>query len=127
MSVAPETGLTPAEWWEAAERGHLLVLRCPVCGAAWLPFMPHCPDCGRGSEPRVVESSGRGTIYSWVGIEASISAPDETPFVVASVRLEEGAMIYGRLIGEPSAEGAVRAVFVEHAGRTTVEFETASG
>jgi uncharacterized OB-fold protein len=125
MSVAPDTGLTPAEWWRAAEEGRLLVLRCPVCGAGWLPFIPHCPDCGRGPEPQVVESTGRGTIYSWVGIRSSISAPGEAPFVVAAVRLEEGAMIYGRLVGEPAAEAAVRAVFVEREGRTTVEFETA--
>lgn len=115
--------LTPATWWEAAAEHRLQVLRCPDCAAAWLPWMPHCPDCGRGPEPEVVESSGRGSIYSWVGVQSSISAPGEAPFVVASVLLEEGAMIYGRLNGEPAAAAAVHAVFVERGGRTTVEFD----
>lgn len=126
MSSVPETRLSPAKWWEGAAEERLLVLRCPVCTAGWLPFTPYCPDCGRGPDPEVVESSGRGTIYSWVGVRSSVSAPEESPFVVASVMLDEGTMIYGRLVGDPAAGAEVAAVFVERDGRTTVDFARVS-
>jgi uncharacterized OB-fold protein len=126
MTITPDnTVLTPERWWEALADERLLMLRCPVCRAAWMPFMPHCPDCGRGPVPLVVESGGRGTLYSWVGIQSSISSPEEAPFVVGSVLLDEGAMIYGRVVGEPSADARVEAVFVDRGDRTTVDFEIA--
>jgi uncharacterized OB-fold protein len=122
MTTVSDTTLSPGRWWQAAGEGRLLILRCPVCDSSWLPWMPHCPECGRGPTPDVVESTGRGTIYSWVGVRSSISSPDEAPFVVASVKLDEGAMIYGRLRDEPVADGQVEAVFVERGDRTTIDF-----
>jgi len=123
MSVTSDTVLSSGQWWNALAEERLLMLRCPKCGAAWMPFLPHCPDCGRGPIPEVVESRGAGRLYSWVGVQSSISSPDEAPFVVGSVILDEGAPIYGRLLGEPGAEARVEAVFVERGGRTCVDFE----
>jgi uncharacterized protein len=122
MTVTPDTVLSPDQWWNALAEERLLMLRCPRCGAAWMPFLPHCPDCGRGPTPEVVEAKGTGKLYSWVGIRSSISSPDEAPFVVGSVVLDEGAPIYGRLIGEPRADARVEATFVERGGRTCVDF-----
>ena len=98
--LTPE--LSPADWWQGVADERLLLLRCPVCSATWVPWMPHCPDCGPGTGPRAIESAGRGTLYSWVVVQHSVSMPEEPPFTVASVRLDEGAMIYGRLTVEPS-------------------------
>lgn len=121
-----DTQLTPAAWWEASAEGRIELLRCPQCHGTWLPWMPHCPDCGPGTGPEAIVSTGRGTIYTWVVIHYSVSVPDEVPFTVAAVQLEEGAMIYGRLTPEAAADvraGAeVEAVFVQRDGRTVADF-----
>jgi uncharacterized OB-fold protein len=131
MNVATNLALTPEAWWQAADERRILLLRCPVCSAAWLPWAPHCPDCGPGTHPETIEACGRGTLYSWVGVQRSVSSPEDSPFTVAAVRLVEGAMMYGRLRldpGEdPQAEGVVEAVFVERGGRTVVDFVPRSG
>jgi uncharacterized OB-fold protein len=125
MSEDAATALTPADWWNAAAESRLLLLRCPACDAHWLPWMPHCPDCGPGTGPVVVESSGRGSLYSWVVVHKSLSSPSEVPFTVASVRLVEGAMIYGRLSTdgtEPRANAVVNATFQKRDGMTVIDF-----
>jgi uncharacterized OB-fold protein len=118
--------LTSATWWEATAEGRLLLLRCPVCSTTWLPWMPYCPECGPASVPYVIESGGRGSLYSWVVIHYSVSAEDKTPFTVGSVLLEEGAMIYGRLTADaaasPRADTLLVAVFAQRDGRTVVDF-----
>jgi uncharacterized OB-fold protein len=128
-TATTEPAITPDGWWSAAADHRLMLLRCPVCSTAWVPWMPHCPECGPGTDPVAIESSGRGTIYSWVGVVNSVSSPEDTPFTVLSVMLREGAMIYGRLAAEPgvepSAEGEVVAVFVDRGDQTVIDFRPA--
>jgi uncharacterized OB-fold protein len=125
MSVTPVRA-TPADWWAATAEGRLLLLRCPTCGCTWLPWMPHCPEHGPTTEPETIESAGTGVLYSWVVIHYSVSEPDEVPFTVASVLLDEGAMIYGRVDVKSSADlvanARVTAEFVPRHGRTVVDF-----
>jgi uncharacterized OB-fold protein len=122
-TVAP---LTADGWWQAAADRQLLLSRCRVCSTTWLPWMPHCPECGLAGDPEVIESTGEGTLYSWVVVHYSMSQPDDAPFTVGSVLLDEGAMFYGRLTAEAAA--AVRADlplaarFVERDGRTVIDF-----
>lgn len=125
MSAASlESPLPPESWWSAVSEGRILLLQCKRCDAAWLPWMPHCPDCGSGSQTTTIEASGRGTLYSWVVVHSSQSCPDEVPFTVAAVRLDEGAVLYGRLRSGavPVADAPVRAGFVEREGRTVIDF-----
>jgi uncharacterized OB-fold protein len=121
--------ITPDGWWTAAAEHRLMLLQCPVCSTAWVPWMPNCPECGPGTDPVAIESTGRGTIYSWVGVVNSVSSPEDTPFTVLSVMLEERAMIYGRLAAEPgaepSAEEEVAAVFVDRGDQTVIDFRPA--
>jgi uncharacterized OB-fold protein len=120
---------TAADWWAATAQRRLLLLRCPDCGTTWLPWMPHCPEHGPTTEPETIESAGRGRLYSWVVIHYSVSAPDDVPFTVASVLLDEGAMIYGRLAVEPGADlqadAPLTAEFVPRDGRTVIDFRVA--
>jgi uncharacterized OB-fold protein len=113
-------------WWDGVGEGKVLLLRCPVCAAHWVPWSPHCPECGTASTPEWVQSVGTGTLYSWVVVRHSVGFPDEVPFAVGSVLLDEGAMLYGRVIGiDPSAlvgDMPVVAGFGERHGRVVVEF-----
>ena len=125
MSSTP-VRITPAGWWAATAEGRLLLLRCPECGSTWLPWMPHCPEHGPTTEPETIESAGLGTVYSWVVIHYSISEPDQVPFTVGSVLLDEGAMMYGRLRVSPrtqvSPDASAIAEFVPRGDRTVVDF-----
>jgi uncharacterized OB-fold protein len=129
MSEETVTALTPARWWEALDEGRLLLLSCGTCGVTWLPWIPNCPDCGPGTPTREVASAGRGRVYSWVGIHHSASMPEDVPFTILSVRLDEGAMVYGRFSRDttPVAEQVVRLCFIEANGRRHLAFRPDRG
>ena len=114
-------------WWAAVAQGRLLLRRCLSCGTHWLPWSPHCPECGPGPAAEWAESSGRGTLYSWVGVHYSASAPQDVPFTVAAVLLAEGAVLYGRLAHPERplrGDEAVRVRFEPGDGRVVVAFST---
>jgi uncharacterized OB-fold protein len=112
----------------AALRRHELVLQhCAGCGRARFPPMPACPWCGGdAAEWRAV--SGRGRVYSWVGVHRALTADfeSEVPYTIAAVELDEGARVFGRLEGpEPGVPGgAVVATFVDHPEWTELRFVT---
>ena len=93
-----------AHFWAGLREHRVLVQRCGSCGSARLPPMPGCPVCG-SDRAHVVECTGRGVIYSYVD-------------------LDEGARIFGRLVGGGRAEigDRVEACFVEHREWTELRF-----
>jgi uncharacterized OB-fold protein len=115
-----------SEPYLAALRRHELVLQhCSSCGRVRFPPMPACPWCGGAvAEWRAV--SGRGRVYSWVGVQRALTSDfeAEVPYTIATVELEEGARAFGRLEGpEPGAPGgAVAAMFVDHPEWTELRF-----
>lgn len=70
--------------------------------------------------------SGRGRVYSWVGVQRALTPAFEAdvPYTIATVELEEGARAFGRLEGsEPRAPGgAVVATFVDRPEWTELRF-----
>jgi uncharacterized OB-fold protein len=110
----------------AALRRHELVLQhCTGCGRVRFPPMPACPWCG-GAVAEWRPVSGRGRVYSWVGVQRALT-PDfeaEVPYTIATVELDEGARVFARLDGpEPSAPGgAVSASYVDHDDWTELRF-----
>ena len=90
--------------------------------------MPSCPYCGdeRMSE---VEIPGTGHIYSWVRVDRALTAEmaGEVPYCIATVDLEGGGRIQGRL--EPPDAAAiglpVGPTFVDRDGWTELRFEPA--
>jgi uncharacterized OB-fold protein len=87
--------------------------------------MPACPWCG-GAVAEWRATSGRGRVYSWVGVRRALTPAfaAEVPYTIATVELEEGARAFGRLEGpEPTAPGgAVAATFVDHPEWTELRF-----
>ncbi|MGW8538509.1 Zn-ribbon domain-containing OB-fold protein [Rhodococcus qingshengii] len=109
--VEPDTQI----WWDAAERGALLIPRCQLCERAfWYP-RGFCPRCS-GSAIEWHLATGLGEIYSY-SIVRRAAGPwnPHTPFVLAYVTLDDGVTVQANVVNCSVDELAigmrVRAVF----------------
>ncbi len=86
-------------FFEAARAGKLVLQRCDGCGEIRFPPRDLCSRClGRAS--RWIESSGRGTIYSF-NVMHQVYHPGfapEVPYPVVLVELEEGCRMLSNLV-----------------------------
>ncbi len=87
-------------FWEGLVQGKLLIQRCASCGRLQHPPTPVCPGC-HSFERTAIESSGRGTIHSFVVAHHPPLPPFEYPHVIVLVELEEGTRLVSRLVGTP--------------------------
>lgn len=92
--------------------------------------MPSCPWCG-SEEWTAQEVSGTGVVYSWVVVHQALtpSFADEVPYVIATVALDVGCRMFGRLElpdgSVPTAVSLDQRVaprFVAHDGWTELRF-----
>lgn len=103
------TRLTPAVtkdtefFWKGLRDNKILIQRCGGCGRLRHPPRPMCPHC-RSLDWDTVESSGRGTVYSYVMPHEPKFPFFEYPYVVALVELEEGVRLVSNLTGIDPAE-----------------------
>jgi uncharacterized protein len=90
--------------------------------------MPSCPWCATTAFD-LVESTGRGVVYSFVTAHVAVSPGyvGSLPYSVATVELEEGPRLLGRV--EPPSPLAIGdkvvSRFVDHAAWTELYFEPA--
>ncbi|HPG27139.1 MAG TPA: Zn-ribbon domain-containing OB-fold protein, partial [Myxococcota bacterium] len=84
--------------WDGCREGTLRVQRCRDCQT--LVFIPQ-PCCGNCLSERLewVDSSGRGTIYSYTTVYRPQQPVFETPYTVVIVELEEGWHMLSNLLG----------------------------
>ena len=102
---APPTSPDTAFFWAGLRDGKLLIQRCAECGALRNPPRPMCPSC-TSLKWDTVESSGRGTVYSYVMPQYPRLPNWEYPYIVALVELAEGVRLVSNLCGV--APGDVR-------------------
>lgn len=90
------------------EAGRLIGSRCKACGEAFVPPRRLCSRCG--GETELFNSKGEGTLESFTVIHvAPIFLKDAVPYVVALIRLDEGAIVMGRLLGyDPNRPEEIR-------------------
>jgi uncharacterized OB-fold protein len=126
--IAPDIDADSQAWWEAVAQHRLLLPHCRSCDLTWFPPMPACPRCG-SRETELCESIGKGSVYSWVVVNRSLSPvfAGDTPYVIAAVDLEHGARLLGRLLASADnrhlrAGAPVIADFYEVQGQTLVGF-----
>lgn len=87
--------------WDGCREGVLRVQRCRDCGAYVFIPQPVCTGCfGDGLE--WVESSGRGTVYSFTRVHRPPHPAFEVPYVVAIVAVEEGWFMLSNIIDCPA-------------------------
>jgi uncharacterized OB-fold protein len=98
-AITPDTEF----FWNGLRDNKLLIQRCGSCGQLRHPPRPMCPHC-RSLEWEAIESSGRGTVYSYVMPHEPKFPFFEYPYVVALVELEEGVRMLGELVDvDPAA------------------------
>lgn len=85
-------------FWEGAKQGKLMIQRCTACGDLHHPPGPVCPKC-HSFEWDAIESSGKGTVYSFVVMHYPEVPPFEYPNPIGLIELEEGTRIIAQLVG----------------------------
>lgn len=83
--------------WDGARAGRLRVQKCLDCGVHVFIPQPCCTSC-MGSRLEWVDSSGRGTLYSYTIVHRPQQPAFEVPYAVAIVQLEEGWHMLSNLI-----------------------------
>ena len=79
-------------FWQAAREGRLMIGRCRTCGEHHYYPRSVCPHCG-SSDVTLVESSGKGEIYSW-----SVLRRARPPYAIAYVTLDDGPTMMTNIV-----------------------------
>jgi hypothetical protein len=122
--VPEETDLTKP-YWDGARAHELRLQRCDGCAYTWHPPLPRCPHCGADAISWRA-AAGTGVVHS-VTVTHQAAHPafaSRVPYVVVVVRLAEGPLVIGNVLGAvPSAVAVgqpVTVVFEEIAGGVTL-------
>ncbi len=87
-------------YWTALKNHELRLQRCTDCGTLRYPVSPVCHNCL--SEAADWEQlSGKGTLRSWIVVEAATGNPawsEDVPYVVALVDLDEGPRLTTNIV-----------------------------
>jgi uncharacterized OB-fold protein/acyl dehydratase len=86
-----------AFFFEGTAEHKLLIQRCASCGQLRHPPGPMCPNC-HSLEWDTAESSGRGTVHSYVVNHYPQVPAFEYPLVVALIDLDEGTRLVSNLV-----------------------------
>jgi uncharacterized OB-fold protein len=84
--------------WDGCKEGKLRVQKCADCSAYIFIPAPCCSSC-LGENLEWVDSSGRGTLYSYTVVHRPQQPSFEVPYTVAVVELEEGWHMLSNLDG----------------------------
>ncbi|MCW2526639.1 MAG: hypothetical protein JWM76_1499 [Pseudonocardiales bacterium] len=76
-----------AGFWQAAQRGELVIARCEDCRRWQHPPLERCRHCAGKTEFEPV--SGDGTIFSFIVVRQATVPGHQVPYVVAIVELAE--------------------------------------
>ncbi|GAB3013392.1 Zn-ribbon domain-containing OB-fold protein [Mycobacterium bourgelatii] len=98
-TISPDTEF----FWSGLADHKLLIQRCADCGTLRVPPRPMCGNC-QSLKWDPIESSGRGTVYSFVMPKYPPLPFIQYPYVVALIELDEGVRIVSNLCDiEPEA------------------------
>ena len=94
-TITPES----RPYWEAAQRGQLLIQRCGDCGRHQFYRRQFCARCWSYDIQDVV-ASGKGTVWTYTVTHQNRARGyrDEVPYVLALVELEEGVRMFTNLV-----------------------------
>lgn len=94
--MAPTISADTEFFWNGLKDNKLLIQKCSGCGQLRHPPRPMCPHC-RSLEWGTIESSGKGTVYSYVMPHQPRVPFFDYPYVVALIELEEGVRLVSNL------------------------------
>lgn len=108
----PQPTALTAPYWEACRRGELVIQHCPECGHFVHFPKAHCPFCGTGDLP-YERVSGRGTVHTFSVIHRAFLPGFSTPYTIAWIDLEEGARVFGSVVGDVEIGMPVEVTFTD--------------
>jgi uncharacterized OB-fold protein len=86
-------------WRLIQSRYNLVGTECRTCGTKFFPPRGICPECRRKGRIEKFKFSGEGEIYSFTTIRAPPTGFEyQKPYVVAIVKLAEGAMCTAQIV-----------------------------
>jgi uncharacterized OB-fold protein len=94
--LAPTVSPDSEFFWNGLRENRLLIQRCTRCRALRHPARPMCPACN-SLDWDTVESTGRGTVYSYVMPQHPPMPLMEYPYIVALVELDENVRLVSNL------------------------------
>lgn len=94
--LSPATSRDTEFFWNGLRDHKLLIQRCSDCGTLRNPPRPMCGNC-TSLAWETIESSGRGTVYSYVMPKHPPFPFMEYPYIVALIELDEGVRIVSNL------------------------------
>ncbi|WP_343709522.1 Zn-ribbon domain-containing OB-fold protein [Mycobacterium sp.] len=105
MATRPAPAISPeAElFWNGSREHKLLIQHCSGCQTVRNPPQPMCPRC-RSLDWEPIESSGGGTLYSYVMPHQPQFPFFDYPYIVALIELDEGVRIVSNLTGIDPAD-----------------------
>ncbi len=89
--------------WMGCREGVLRVQRCKACEAYVFIPQPICTHC-QADALEWVESSGKGTVYSYTTVHRPPRPQFNAPYVIAIIELAEGWHMLSNIVGCEPAE-----------------------
>ena len=81
------------------QEGIIMGSKCSKCDKLMIPIKPVCSKCG-SFDMKAFKTKGRGVLNNFTIIYVtSDKYKDKVPYAVALIKLDEGEVIMGRLIG----------------------------
>jgi uncharacterized OB-fold protein len=94
--LAPLVTVDSQFFWDGIKDHKLLIQACAECGKLRHPPRPMCPHCNSLSW-NTIESSGRGSVFSFVMPQHPPYPWFEYPYIVVLVDLDEGIRLVSNL------------------------------
>ncbi|MEM0120897.1 MAG: Zn-ribbon domain-containing OB-fold protein [Thermoprotei archaeon] len=118
----PEVDGINKNFFEGLANNNLLIQRCSDCGSRQFYPKPWCVKCG-SLKLEWVEASREGRVYTYTLINRvlgnSKEFEKEVPYVVGSVKLEDGVRVYARLVASNPSNIKIGSRVVLEARRLT--------
>jgi uncharacterized OB-fold protein len=125
---APTIDEHSAPFWAGLAERRIVLQVCAACHRRRFPRLPACPYCGTSGGDDV-DVPGTGVVYSFVRAQRALTPAfaGDVPYSVATVELDGGGRIVGRVVPPESAAIGVRVepCFVDHDGWTELRFTPA--
>jgi uncharacterized OB-fold protein/acyl dehydratase len=95
--IAAPRGHDNGWWWEAIDRGELMIQKCSQCNTLRHPPRPMCGEC-RSVEWEPEPCRGTGSVHSYVIMHHPPMPGYDFPVAVALIDLDEGTRIVANIV-----------------------------
>ena len=99
----PVPDLDTEPYWKGMNDHELRFQRCAQCEHVQFLPGPMCSGC-QSFDLEWFTSSGKGTVYSWSGVEQHAHPAFEPPYTVLLVEMDEGPRVIAQLRGAEETE-----------------------